>query len=169
LIKNFRYYFLSFFIILILIVLLPLAKNEVRDNKLVLKNLPYFQLKAIKSSKYLNSNQIVSSKNYYLIHLWGSWCAPCIDEMPKIIDLASKSKPDINFYLIATNDTVLNVEKFMSQYDLPRNVTVLVDESERVMELFGTYKVPETFLFKGNNALRKFSGPQNWSDLNLFE
>jgi hypothetical protein len=51
----------------------------------------------------------------------------------------------------------------MSRYPLPKNVTVVMDNENKVMDLFGTLKVPETFLFDATGKhINKFIGPQEW-------
>ena len=50
---------------------------------------------------------------------------------------------------------------------MPENVKVVHDQEGKSMPIFGTVKVPETYLFdpKGKN-LNKFVGPQDWGHPN---
>ena len=44
-----------------------------------------------------------------------------------------------------------------------KNVTFAIDKENRVMDLLGTLKVPETFLFNSaGKHINKFIGPQDW-------
>ena len=43
---------------------------------LTLKLKNFFQIKKI------NSNELFTKSNFYLVNIWSSWCVPCRDEHP---------------------------------------------------------------------------------------
>jgi hypothetical protein len=84
--------------------------------------------------------------------------------MPEFLAYA-KSVQDkgIKFYLVAVNDEEVKIKKFIGRFVLPANVQIMFDKENVVMDLFGTLKVPETFLFDSTGKhINKFIGPQDW-------
>lgn len=131
----------------------------------VLKTLPTFNLTSFPSTQVISDQDFLGKGRGFFFHIWGSWCGPCEEEMPQFLQYAERLKPEgIRFYLVAVNDKYADVEKFMKRFgQLPENVSIYIDTENKIMEKFGTFKVPETFLFnsQGNNV-NKFIGPQDW-------
>src|SRR5690349_16263425 len=45
-----------------------------------------------------------ASKVVY-VHLWASWCAPCLNEIPELIAFAKKNKNSAFFVLVSLDET----------------------------------------------------------------
>ncbi len=140
------------------------SAGETTSNDFVLKKLPDFNTRDVASGQKVNSYEFLKGTNGLFVHIWGSWCAPCEKEMPEFVKYAqSVEGKGIRFLLVAVNDEEMKIKKFMSRYPLPKNVTVVMDNENKVMDLFGTLKVPETFLFDATGKhINKFIGPQEW-------
>lgn len=133
-------------------------------NELVLKELPQFNSIEIPSNKKINSYEFLKGNRGLFVHIWGTWCAPCEKEMPEFLKYAeSLSAKGVKFLLVAVNDEDMKIRKFMGRFKIPSNVTVVLDNENKAMDLFGTLKVPETFLFNNTGKhINKFIGPQDW-------
>lgn len=135
------------------------------ETELVLKILPDFNSIEIPSGKVVNTNEFLKGNNGLFVHIWGTWCAPCEKEMPDFLKFAeSVQAKGVKFLLVAVNDEEVKIKKFMGRFTLPSNVTVVWDKDNKALDLFGTLKVPESFLFdsKGKH-INKFVGPQEWA------
>jgi len=67
-----------------------LHDNYDPDRKIQLKKkIPQFSFASIKDSTKIKTNDSLLGKKY-LIHFWGSWCAPCKIEMPAIQNIFKK-------------------------------------------------------------------------------
>lgn len=92
-----------------------------------------------------------------LVNIWASWCAPCRQEHPLLMELAK----DPRFTLTGLNykDTPENARRFLGQYGLPYEA-VGVDPRGRAAIDWGVYGVPETFVLdRDGNIVHKFVGP----------
>ncbi len=140
------------------------SANENSSNELVLKNLPTFNSVEVSTGQLLNSQNILKSSSGLFVHIWGTWCGPCEKEMPEFLKYAETVEPKgVKFLLVAVNDEEMKIKKFMARYSIPKNVIVVIDKDNSAMEMFGTMKVPETFLFdKLGKHINKFIGPQEW-------
>ncbi len=140
--------------------------DEENLSRPVLQNLPEFQLKSFPDGLVINHRDVLDkSSGGFFIHIWGTWCGPCEEEMPQFLAYAEKVKTiGVKFYLVAVNDTHEKVSKFMARFgNLPSNVQILIDQEQGIMAKFGTFKVPETYLFNSRGIhVNKFTGPQDW-------
>ncbi|MCY4523124.1 MAG: TlpA disulfide reductase family protein [Halobacteriovoraceae bacterium] len=135
-------------------------------NDPILKELPSTLVKDIKNNEF-NIRSLINQKNGGLVHFWGTWCAPCEEELPSFINLARPyEKKGIIFLLLAVKDNPKKVKRFLSRFsNLPKNIVLALDEQDSSMEKFGTLKVPETYMFdKKGQILKKFIGPQDWDN-----
>jgi thiol-disulfide isomerase/thioredoxin len=142
-----------------------MSQGDSSNSTSVLKVLPDFIVYNLDGSEFYSKNFSQNSNSYY-VHIWGTWCGPCEAEFGDLLGYASKVKDKkALFYLIAVNDELVNVQKFLKKYgQLPENVKILIDRNNLALDKFGTFKVPETFLFDSkNNSKNKYIGPQDWS------
>lgn len=133
-------------------------------NVLALKSLPVFNAIDVLSGVNINSYDFLKGSKGTFVHIWGTWCGPCEKEMPEFLKYAENVSPKgIKFLLVAVNDEQIKVKKFLSRFNIPKNVTIVIDKSNTIMDMFGTFKVPESFLFDLNGKhINKFVGPQEW-------
>ena len=92
-----------------------------------------------------------------LVNVWASWCGPCRDEHPVLMQLAK----DGRFNLVGINykDAPENARRFLGQYGLPYQA-VGVDPKGRAAIEWGVYGVPETFVVARDGTIaHKFVGP----------
>ena len=77
------------------------------------------------------------------MNVWASWCVPCHDEAPLLLQLAK----DNRFRLIGINykDEPDNARRFLGRYGDPF-VAAGADESGRAGIDWGVYGVPETYV-----------------------
>ena len=54
------------------------------------KGVPNFKTKIFNSEKLIESDEIFENDKFYLLNIWASWCAPCREEHPFLVDLNKK-------------------------------------------------------------------------------
>lgn len=140
------------------------SNNDNSVSESFLKVLPNFATVEVATNTALNSREFLKSSSGVFVHIWGTWCAPCEKEMPDFLKYAEDVKEKgVKFLLIAVDDEDVKVRKFMARFVIPKNVTIVLDKKNIVMDLFGSLKVPETYLFDGSGKhINKFIGPQDW-------
>jgi cytochrome c biogenesis protein CcmG, thiol:disulfide interchange protein DsbE len=92
-----------------------------------------------------------------VVNVWASWCVPCHDEAPLLIELGK----DKRLQLIGINykDSPDNARRFLGRYGNPYGI-VGVDGNGRAAIEWGVYGVPETFIVgREGTILYKLVGP----------
>ena len=95
--------------------------------------------------------------NVTVLNVWASWCVPCHDEAPLLMQLAK----DNRFRLVGINykDEADNARRFLGRYGNPFAV-VGADLSGRAAIEWGVYGVPETFVVGRDGRIAyKLVGP----------
>jgi cytochrome c biogenesis protein CcmG, thiol:disulfide interchange protein DsbE len=78
-----------------------------------------------------------------LLNVWGSWCVPCRDEAPLLMQLADDHR--IRIVAINQKDQPENARRFLGRFGNPF-AAVGGDQNGRASIEWGVYGVPETFL-----------------------
>ena len=128
----------------------------------VKKDIPYFEAKIFDSDIVKNSNEIFQKEKFYLLNIWASWCAPCRDEHPILLEL----KDQVNLEIIGLNykDNIINAKKFLKELNSPYKL-ILLDENGIIAIEWGAYGVPETFLIYNKRIVKRYVGPLNMNSI----
>jgi thiol-disulfide isomerase/thioredoxin len=120
--------------------------------------------------KKLNSKDSISISDYrgkfIYIDFWGTWCAPCLMEIPTIEYAYEKtSRSDIEFLGIAVHDTKEKVKSFGITYP-----QFLESDSKDLREKYNIIQYPTTFLIdrKGKIIAKNIKGENLLDTLNYY-
>jgi cytochrome c biogenesis protein CcmG, thiol:disulfide interchange protein DsbE len=98
-----------------------------------------------------------------VLNFWATWCPPCVDEMPSLVQMADRMK-DKNIVVLGVSIDVDAdaYHKFLKDYKV--GFVTVRDPDERSPTLYGTHGWPETYIIDRNGVLRrKFIGPVDWT------
>ena len=92
-----------------------------------------------------------------VVNVWASWCVPCHDEAPLLMQLAQDQR--LRVIGINYKDTPDNARRFLGRYGNPFGA-VGVDGNGRAAIEWGVYGVPETFVVgREGKIVYKLVGP----------
>ena len=156
---------ISIFIIIIFIIgvfFMGLNKDtNYNTNFLIGKKISNISLEYFDENKFYNEDDL-KKNNYTLINFWASWCSPCRQEHPRLVQL-SKEK---NLKLLGINfkDKKKQAETFLNDLGNPYDF-LTKDELGKSSVKFGVYGIPESILVnKDLMILKKFVGPLSARD-----
>ena len=93
----------------------------------------------------------------WVLNVWASWCAPCREEHPLLVDFARRRIAPV--YGLNYKDTRPAGMAFLAQLGNPYEAS-LFDGDGRVGIDYGVYGVPETFVVDKQGVIRfKHVGP----------
>jgi len=97
-----------------------------------------------------------------LINFWATWCPPCLEEIPFLVELADKYRDDGLVILgISTDDTPEQIKPYATELKMNYPVLVGLDQPD-VERAFGAmWAIPVTiFVKKDGNVCKKHQGTQ---------
>ena len=164
--------FLPFLLISILIIIFIIFYRGLQNNNIytpetnIINEVPSFSEELLYSNKIVNSSEIFNSNKFYLLNIWSSWCVPCRQEHPILMDL-DKNKQII---VIGINykDTKKNAIEFLEKFGNPYEKIFFDKEGVQSIE-WGAYGVPESFIIYKNKILKKYIGPMNHQSIKEIE
>jgi cytochrome c biogenesis protein CcmG/thiol:disulfide interchange protein DsbE len=119
---------------------------------------PSVSVKLFNSDEIINTLEIFNSDKFYLLNVWSSWCVPCKEEHPILMELTK------NDYLkvigINYKDTKKNADNFLKELGNPYDNIIFDNKGTNAIE-WGAYGVPESFLINNNKIIKKYIGPLN--------
>ncbi len=85
-----------------------------------------------------------------VVNFWASWCAPCVEEHPVLIEL--KRRTGVAILGINYKDQAANARRFLARYGNPF-ARVGTDGDGRAAIEWGVYGMPETFVVDGQGKI----------------
>ncbi len=102
-----------------------------------------------------------------LVNFWATWCAPCIDELPTLMEL-QRRMPQVTVVAISRDEDPAAYKRFLTKYHV--DLLTVRDPSLKVQDLYGTSQIPETYVIDRQGMLRrKFVSAQNWTSPEIME
>ena len=152
-----------FFLIFSLIFIFVIFYKGLKNSNLYTpttdqKNIPRFVVESFFEKKLLQSEDIFKKDKFYLLNIWASWCIPCKDEHPLLLNLSKNKK--IKIIGINYKDNYNNAIKFIDKLGNPYS-KILLDRDGTLAIEWGAYGVPETFLIYDHQILKRYIGPLN--------
>ena len=134
---------------------LNLNPREV-PSPLIGKPAPAFELTKLDAADQKLKRDDLLGK-VWVLNVWASWCAPCREEHPLVMELARRKLAPV--YGLNYKDTRPAGMAFLTQLGNPYEAS-LFDADGRVGIDWGVYGVPETFVVDKQGTIRfKHIGP----------
>ena len=104
-----------------------------------------------------------------VIHLWASWCGPCVNEVPELVEF-SKQRKDVKFIIVSLDDYKEDIDKFLKSFpDFNSNNYVQIwDVEKSISMLLNADRLPMSVLIDKNKAEPQFiKAVVNWKTLSF--
>lgn len=96
-----------------------------------------------------------------LLNFWQTSCVPCVDELPSLERL-QQQMPQLTVVGISNDEDAASYDQFLKNYHV--DFLTVRDPSFRVPQMYGTVKVPETYVIDRQGVVRrKFVSEQDWT------
>jgi cytochrome c biogenesis protein CcmG/thiol:disulfide interchange protein DsbE len=103
-----------------------------------------------------------------LVNFWATWCPPCVQEMPALVQLQKQLGDKVTIIAISEDAD----DKPYHQFIRDHNVDLLTvrDVQQKTNEVYGSFKFPETYVIDRNGKIvRKFIGAADWTSPDIVE
>ncbi len=102
-----------------------------------------------------------------VLNLWATYCAPCVEELPSLLELQRKL-PQLAVVGVSTDQDDAVYRRFLRQHHV--DLLTVRDGDQRINALYGTSLIPETYIIDRNgNLRRKFIGAQVWTSPEIID
>ncbi len=122
--------------------------------------------------QHFDLNQVKGS--YFILHFWAKWCEPCAEEIPHLVEFASKAnfgKP-LKVLAVSLDPNLEDSKEILPEKGahLPGNFILVLDADHQVAEKMGSFQYPETyFIGPEGQILEKWIGAQKWQKPEVLE
>jgi peroxiredoxin len=98
-----------------------------------------------------------------VLNFWATWCPPCIEEMPSLVQMQQRMKDKgVTVLAVSVDEDPGAYQKFLRDHGV--NLLTVRDGEQKSNNLYGTFKFPETYIIdRGGIMRRKFVGPVDWT------
>ena len=104
-----------------------------------------------------------------VLNFWATWCPPCIEEMPSLVQMQQRMKAKgITVLAVSVDVDESNYQRFLRDHNV--NLLSVRDADQKSNALYGTFKFPETYVIDRNGVVRrKFIGAVDWTEPDVIE
>jgi thiol-disulfide isomerase/thioredoxin len=97
-----------------------------------------------------------------LLNFWASWCAPCVEEMPSLVQLQKLMGNKVTVLAVSVDSDENAYKQFVKDHNI--DLLTVRDSKQVSNALYGTFKFPETYVIdKDGKIVRKFIGAVEWT------
>lgn len=97
-----------------------------------------------------------------LLNLWATWCAPCVQEMPALVQF-HHDYPNVAVLAVSVDEDPDAYKQFITERHV--DLTTVRDPGESVAKLYGSDGWPETYIIDRKGVIRrKVVGDPDWSN-----
>jgi len=101
-----------------------------------------------------------------VLNFWATWCPPCVEEFPSLIEMQHRMKDKVTVLAISTDDNEAAYRKFLVDHNV--DLLTVRDGAQRSNRLYGTFGFPETYIIDKSGVIRrKFIGPVDWTSAEI--
>ena len=107
-----------------------------------------------------------------IYNFWASWCQPCLAEMPSMIALKKRFKPDeVSIVAINTDeeDQKVNIQKTLSKLGITNEFIIVPDQNSKLVTDFKVSAIPVTIIYHRGKVVHFSNGPMDFNSEEIFE
>lgn len=129
------------------------AGQEIRTDD-VYKFLSASVWRDYKGAELRVSDEELRAKPFLIVHLWASWCEPCVNEIPELMEFAHKN-PDVKFVTVSLDETPEEITKFLKsfpKFDSPSYIRIW-DDGGAMSKFINADRLPMSVIVRRDQEL----------------
>ena len=124
--------------------------------------------KPLPTLEYVDSegktHKLAAKSRLTILHLWATWCAPCLDEIP-VLDAVATAYKDKGVSVLALSLDGKNTDKVQDFYT-KHNIKTLPSYFDYQMKVFRSLKLKglpaSIFIDENGKEIARIDGPADW-------
>lgn len=104
-----------------------------------------------------------------VLNFWATWCAPCVEEVPSLVQMQQRMKAKgVTVLAVSVDADDSSYRRFVKDHSV--NLLTVRDGDQKSNALYGTSKFPETYIIDRNGVMRrKFIGAVDWTEPEIID
>jgi len=107
-----------------------------------------------------------------IYNFWASWCNPCIEEIPSLMNLKKKFT-DSEVQVLAFNtdeeEQLKNIQKIKKKLKITNEFIIIPDKNTKIAESFNISAIPVTIIFSHGKVVHFSNGPMDFNSQEIIE
>ena len=96
-----------------------------------------------------------------VLNFWATWCPPCVQEIPSLNAFQRKfANSGVVVIAVSIDKNDQKYKAFLQR--IPVVFQTARDPNADVSSEYGTFVIPETYIIKNGQVVRKFAQAENW-------
>lgn len=151
------------------------SESSIANAKEETSNTLYEKLMIAGSYKTIDGKKIEVSKikaPVIIYNFWASWCIPCLQEIPSMIELKKKFNDD-QVVILAFNtdeqDQLKNIDKILKKLNIKNEFLIIADVNTQIAESFKFSSIPVSIIFSHGKVVHVSNGPMDFNSAEILE
>ena len=107
-----------------------------------------------------------------IVSFWASWCSPCLEEFPSLIELVEKMNGEIQLFAVSQDAEKEEIEAFLKSFPGSKNpnIHLVWDQDRSIGKIYQVDRLPESFVGdRSHKLVRKIVGTIDWATKDAIE
>ena len=133
-----------------------------------------YQGEAIPKAASLERISKINQAKAVIVHMWASWCDPCINELPELIDYLKAHEKQIKsgelaIVLVSLDYESPDITKFLKSFNELNNPDYFQvwDKNTELQKYLRIDRLPSTVVFYNNDQTERFLTVVDWKKFKL--
>lgn len=104
---------------------------------------------------------------FVVLNLWASWCGPCIEEVPSLIQFGERQRGKVSVVAISNDNSIADISAFIKSYPKFSDPLIAMywDKDKGVARLLNIQALPESLVLEPSTGkvLKKIIGSIDWN------
>lgn len=128
------------------------VSTEVKSSAYYIQRLVSAELRDYEGQGLRLHEKQLTEPEALIVHLWASWCAPCVNEVPELIEY-SRNNPQALFVIVSLDESQEDIAKFMKSFpEFNSDQYIRIWDKENAMaQLFEADRLPMSVVIRKKN------------------
>lgn len=145
------------------------ATQELLTSNTVFDKFFLTQLQDYQGKRFSISEASLTGYQAVIIHLWASWCGPCVGEVPELIEF-SKKHQEVKFIIISVDESKDDIAKFLisfPEFNSEKYIKIW-DKESAFSKFFNVDRLPMSIILRNDKNEPQFiRSVVDWQSLKL--